>query len=136
MNTLNRIKISEVSFAAKKIWPEKTISETISSETIEILNRTYNRKFVFFNGKSSGNLIGGLFYLLSYRYNAIKKQRELADILGTTDVTIRKAYRGWLENFPDLFLDIIAKLAEDKELRYYVLFDFKANVIQSSTKKN
>ncbi len=131
MSTLNRIKINEVSDAAHEIWPQKTVSETIASEAVKILNQTYKRKFVFFNGKSYRYLVGGLFYLLGFRFNAVKKQRELADVLGTSDVTIRKAYRSWLETFPDLFLDVIAKLAADKELRYYVLLDLKPNLIQS-----
>ena len=102
MNTLKRIPLSEVSIAAQAIWPEKNVSEEIASEVTKILNQTYKRKFVFFNGKSYRYLVGGLFYLLGYRYNVVKRQRELASALGTSDVTIRKAYRGWLETFPDL----------------------------------
>jgi len=96
MNTLNRIAISEVSDAAQAIWPQKNVSETIASETVKILNQTYKRKFSFFNGKSYRFLVGGLFYLLGYRHDAVRRQRELANILGTSDVTIRKAYRSWL----------------------------------------
>jgi len=134
MSTLNRIKINEVTEAAQAIWPQKDVSEKIGSEAVKILNQTYKRKFVFFNGKSYRFLVGGLFYLLGYRYNAVRKQRELASMLGTSDVTIRKAYRSWLETFPDLFLDVIAKLAADKELRYYVLLDLKPALLQAEAK--
>jgi len=134
MNTLNRIAISEVSDAAQAIWPQKNVSETIASETVKILNQTYKRKFSFFNGKSYRFLVGGLFYLLGYRHDAVRRQRELANILGTSDVTIRKAYRSWLETFPDLFLDVISKMAADKELRYYVLLDLTPNLLQAEAK--
>jgi len=134
MNALNRIAISEVSDAAQAIWPQKNVSETIASETVKILNQTYKRKFSFFNGKSQRFLVGGLFYLLGYRHDAVRRQRELANILGTSDVTIRKAYRSWLETFPDLFLDVISKMAADKELRYYVLLDLTPNLLQAEAK--
>jgi len=134
MNALNRIAISEVSDAAQAIWPQKNVSETIASETVKILNQTYKRKFSFFNGKSYRFLVGGLFYLLGYRHDAVRRQRELANILGTSDVTIRKAYRSWLETFPDLFLDVISKMAADKELRYYVLLDLTPNLLQAEAK--
>ena len=69
--------------------------------------------------------MGGLFYLLGFRYNDVKKQIELACKLGTTDVTIRKSYREWLVSFPDLFADVIGKLAQHESLRYFVLLDLK-----------
>jgi hypothetical protein len=55
----------------------------------------------------------------------VKRQRELAWRLGTSDVTIRTSYRQWLQEFPDLFSDVIAKFAQDKELRYFVLLNLK-----------
>ena len=86
---------------------------------------------MFFNGKSSKFIVGGLFYLLGFRHNAIKKQRELADRLETNDVTIRVAYRQLLKEFPDLFLDIMGKFAEDDSLRFFVFLDLKQNALQS-----
>jgi hypothetical protein len=55
----------------------------------------------------------------------VKKQIELACKIGTTDVTIRKYYRQWLISFPDLFGDVIGKLAQHESLKYFVLLDLK-----------
>lgn len=131
MSILNRISPKEVAAAAHAIWPDKSTADKIASSTVEIINKTHKRKFSFFNGKSSKSLVGGLFYLLGFRYDKIKKQRELAWRLGTTDVTIRTSYRQWLEEFPDLFLDIIGKLGEHDSLRYYVLLNPKMKALQS-----
>jgi hypothetical protein len=125
MSLLRRIPPTEISIAAHTIWLNKSIAKTIALETVQIINQTYRRKFAFFNGKSSKSIVGGLFYLLGYRYNATKKQNELADQLGTTDVSIRVSYRKWLETFPDLFLDVIAKFAMIPSLRSFVLLDLK-----------
>jgi hypothetical protein len=135
MSILKRIPMDEVSAAAHTVWWDKSIADTIASETVQIINQTYTRKIVFFNGKSSKCLVGGLFYLLGFRYNAVKKQRELADQLGTTDVTIRVSYRKWLETFPDLFLDVIGKFAADRDLRYFVLLNLKQSLLQSEAKR-
>jgi len=95
------------------------------------MNQTYIRKFAFFNGKSAKSIVGGLFYILGFRHDAVKKQNELADQLGTTDVSIRVSYRKWLETFPDLFLDVIAKLASITAFQTYVLIDLKQNLLKS-----
>lgn len=131
MSILRRIPMDEVSTAAHAIWLNNSIADAIASEAFQIINQTYTRKFSFFSGKSSKCLVGGLFYLLSFRHNTVKRQTELADQLGTTDVTIRLSYRKWLETFPDLFLDVIGKLAADKDLRSYVLLDLKQSLLRS-----
>jgi transcription initiation factor TFIIIB Brf1 subunit/transcription initiation factor TFIIB len=133
MSILNRIPPSEIYAAAHSIWPQKSLADEVASQAIQILNQTYKRRFAFFNGKSSRYLVGGLFYLLGFRYDAVKRQSELADQLGTSDVTIRKSYRRWLETFPDLFVDIVSKLAVDKDLKYYVLIDLKPNLHQTKS---
>jgi hypothetical protein len=50
---------------------------------------------------------------------------ELANRLGTTDVTVRASYRDWLETFPELFKDIVAKLSENARLRQFVKYSMK-----------
>jgi len=100
-------------------------------DACKIINQIGKRKRGFFNGKSAKRIIGGLFYLLSFRHDAIKKQRDLADQLGTNDVTIRASYRQLLKEFPDLFMDIVGKFAADDSLRYFVFLDLKQNALQS-----
>lgn len=131
MSLLRRIPPAEISVAARAVWLNKSIADTIALETIKIMNQTYIRKFAFFNGKSAKSIVGGLFYILGFRHDAIKKQNELADQLGTTDVSIRVSYRNWLETFPDLFLDVIAKLASITAFQTYVLIDLKQNLLKS-----
>ena len=131
MSTLKRIQFEEVLAAAHMVWADKSTAVKIALETVEIISRVYKRKFMFINGKSSKGLVGGLFYLLGYRHSVVKKQFEIADKLGTTDVTIRNSYRQWLMEFPDLFLDVIAKFAKDDKLRYFVLLDLEQKRLQS-----
>ena len=125
MSLFRRISLDEVMTASYDIWINSETANQIARDTVQIINKTYARKFSFFTGKSSKSLLGGLFYLLGYRHNAIKKQREIAVKLGTTEVSIRASYRQWLETFPDLFLDIISKFAQDKDLRTYILLTLK-----------
>ena len=131
MSILKRIPFEEVLAAAHTVWADKSTAVKIALETVEIISRVYKRKFMFINGKSSKGLVGGLFYLLGYRHSVVKKQYEIADKLGTTDVTIRNSYRQWLMEFPDLFLDVIAKFAKDDNLRYFVLLDLEQKRLQS-----
>jgi transcription initiation factor TFIIIB Brf1 subunit/transcription initiation factor TFIIB len=128
MGILNRISPEEVMAAAKTVWHNQLIANAISQETVDIITKTHKRKFSFFTGKTSRGLVGGLFYLLGYKYDAAKNQKELADRLGTSDVTIRSSYRNWLEEFPDLFQDVIGKLAQDQNLRWYVLVDLRRKI--------
>ena len=115
LSILNRLS-SEVTAAAKTVWSDQVIAEKIASNALEIISNANKSKFAFFSGKSSRGLISGLFYLLGFRYDAVKKQKELAEKLGTTDVTIRASYRKWLEEFPDLFVDVSAKIADNNNL--------------------
>jgi hypothetical protein len=131
ISILKRIPLDEVLAASHSIWLNAETADNIALDTIQIINKSYKRKFSFFNGKTSRRLVGGLFYLLGYRYDAVKRQKELAKKLGTTDVSIRASYRQWLETFPDLFLDVIGKFSQDKDLRSYVLLTLKQNTLQS-----
>ena len=111
-------KVQEITAAAHLLWPNKKTAEKITNNAVEIINQVYKRKFSFCNGKSLRCLGGGLFYLLGFRYDDLKKQREIAIVLQITDVSIRSSYKRWLKEFPDLFQDVIAKLV-DQELRHH-----------------
>jgi len=123
MSVLQRISTEEVLAIANKVWADRKIACAVALETSQIINQTYKRKFAFFNGKSSKNIIGGLFYILGCRHDSMKKQKELAYLIGTTEITIRASYHKWLQTFPDLFCDVIGKFALDKKLRYFVLLE-------------
>lgn len=112
LNIPNRLS-SEVTEAAKAVWSNPVTAEKIAANALEIITNAHKSKFAFFSGKTSRGLIGGLFYILGFRYGAEKKQKELAEKLGTTDVTIRAAYKNWLEEFPKLFADVNDKITNN-----------------------
>jgi len=124
LSILSRIE-SQIFHAASRVWTNEKTANKIALNALEITNRTYRRNLSFFNAKTSKSLISGLFYLLGYRHEAVKTQKEVAKKLGTTEVTVRASYRKWLTEFPELFLDIIGKFAEDDSLRFFVLLQMK-----------
>jgi transcription initiation factor TFIIIB Brf1 subunit/transcription initiation factor TFIIB len=125
MRAFKRLSFDEVFAAARIMWVDKSTADKIAENAVEVIERTSREEINFYNGKTSRGLISGLFYLLSYRFDSVKKQRELAWKLGTSDVTVRTSYRQWLSEFPDLFSDVIAKFEANKELRYFVLINLK-----------
>jgi hypothetical protein len=74
------------------VWENQATAKKIATEAFEIITNT-SGKFRFFNGKSSRSILSGLFYLLGFRYNAVRTQKEIAVQLITTDVTVRDSYR-------------------------------------------
>lgn len=89
------------------LWPEKSIAEKIIADAVEIISRTCQRNFSFYNGKSIKHILAGLFYSLGFRYDDPKKQREICVVFQITDVTVRAFYKQWLKEFPDMFQDVI-----------------------------
>jgi transcription initiation factor TFIIIB Brf1 subunit/transcription initiation factor TFIIB len=122
---MERISFDNLLDTAQIIWSNKTTVHKVAADSYSILTKVQGRKITFYSGRRAKALVGGLFYLLGFRYNDVKKQNELAYKLGTTDVTIRKSYREWLISFPDLFADIIGKLAQHESLRYFVLLELQ-----------
>ena len=122
---INRISFDELLAASQIIWSDKKTVDKVAKNSFFILNHVQKRKITFYSGRRARAIVGGLFYLLGYRFDDIKKQNELADKLSTSDVTIRMSYRKWLTEFPDLFEDVIEKLAQDENLKYFVLIDLK-----------
>jgi hypothetical protein len=100
-------------------------------DAISTIRKIQTRKKAFFFGRAPRSIVCGLFYLLGFRYDVEKKQREIAKTLGTNEVTIRTSYRELLNAFPDLFLDIIGKFAQHKDLKYFILLDLDQKKAQS-----
>ena len=123
---MDRISLDNLLDAAQTVWSNETTVHKVAADSYSILTKIQGRKTTFYSGRRATALVGGLFYLLGFRYNDVKKQNELAYKLGTTDVTIRKSYRDWLISFPDLFTDIIGKLAQHESLRYFILLELQA----------
>jgi hypothetical protein len=125
LSMVDCISFDELSAAAQLVWSDKRVAGQIALGSYSILNSVRKRRITFYSGRRAKALVGGLFYLLGFRFDAVKKQNELADVLGITDVTIRLSYRRWLIEFTDLFVDVIGKLAQDESLKYFVLIDLK-----------
>jgi len=111
-------KVREITTATKMLWLNKRVSGKIATDAIKIMNYVIKRNFSFCNGKNIKCLSGGLLYLLSYRYDDPRTQREIALVLQITDISIRLYYKRWLREFPELFQDIVEKLSERASRRY------------------
>jgi len=91
--------------AARRIWSPE-IADDIGSNALQILANASRTNLRFFNAKASRSLLAGLFYILGYRFKAAKTQKEIATSLGISELSLRKSYKSWLNNFPSLFTDI------------------------------
>jgi len=88
---------------AFKVWEsDSLIANRIVLESLGIITETYVVKPTFYAGKSNKRIVGGLFYILSLKYKCSKTQNEIAQKIGTTEITIRKGYRSWLKHFLSL----------------------------------
>ena len=123
----------ELSAAARLVWHDKSVADKIALDATKTSVQICEQKRLFFNGKSSKFIVGGLFYLLGFRYGATKKQKEIAEQLGTNVITVRDSYRQLLQEFPDMFEDVINKFAKDSNLRFFVFVDLKQNVHKSKS---
>ncbi len=107
---LSRIGQEDILSFAQKIWHnQNSMATKMASEAINAICETYQTDPTFFSGKSAKGIVGGLFYLLGRRYNSVKTQKEVAQSLNATDMTIRASYREWVKEFPELFQDVNGK---------------------------
>ena len=104
--------------AARAVWVNQETADAIASNAVQILAQASKANPRFFYGKTSKCVLGGLFYLLGYRFNATKTQREIADLLCTTEVSVRKLYKSWLNEFPQLFTDAKVKTSKNRQTDY------------------
>lgn len=107
-----RIHCEKISAEAKVVWANQEISGDIASDALQILAKASKQNLRFFCGKQPKCILGGLFYILGFRFRAVKTQREIADLLGITEVSIRKSYKNWLKEFPKYFTDVNDKILE------------------------
>ena len=121
--TLNRVTYAHITTSAHKIWQKHpSIADKISSEASQIILQTQESAASFLAGKSTKGIIGGLLYLLGFRYNNSITQVEIARKLKTNAVTIRLSYRTWLKHFPDSFNDVVEKMKECSFLHDFSLY--------------
>lgn len=107
---LTRISCEDTMSAARSIWISQETADCIGANALNVLAKASTNNLRFFNGKASRSLLGGLFYLLGFRFNAEMTQSEIAYLLGISEVSVRKSYRDWLKEFPQFFTDLTAKM--------------------------
>ena len=95
--------------AARTIWNPET-ADDIAANALQVLVNASRINLRFFNGKTSASLLGGLFYILGYRYYAIRTQHQIAEKLGTSEASVRKSCKNWFKTFPFLFTDVTGKI--------------------------
>ena len=100
---------------ARAVWVNQETADTIATNAVQVLAQASKANPRFFYGKTSKCVLGGLFYLLGYRFNAARTQREIADLLCTTEVSVRKLYKSWLNEFPQLFTDVSVKMSGNSQ---------------------
>jgi len=120
---MNRITLSELLAATQLVWLNKETCRKVAQNCYEAISEAEKRKVTYCSGRKARALVAGLFYIMGYRFDCVKKQNDLANRLGTTDVTVRISYRKWLMDFPDLFRDVINKMGQDENLKYFILID-------------
>jgi transcription initiation factor TFIIIB Brf1 subunit/transcription initiation factor TFIIB len=98
----NRIINQYIVASANKIWQKPRTAGAVASEALRTIDLAYERNSVFFSGKSKRGIVGGLFYCLGLALRSFKTQKEIARILGTTEMTVRASSRAWQKQFPDL----------------------------------
>jgi transcription initiation factor TFIIIB Brf1 subunit/transcription initiation factor TFIIB len=96
--------------AARAVWVNQEFADDIASNALQILAQASRANLRLFNGKSPKCALGGLFYILGPMFYAPKTQREIADFLCTTEVSVRKSYHDWLSEFPQFFTDTTVKM--------------------------
>ena len=94
-----RIHCEKITSAARGVWGNQEIADDIAPNTLEILTKASRQNLRFFCGKQPKSILGGLFYILGFRFRAVKTQTEIADFLCTTEISIRKSYKSRLTGF-------------------------------------
>ena len=115
---LSRIPCEVTISAANAVWVNQETADAIASNAVQVLAHASKANPRFFHGKSSKCVLGGLFYILGYRFNETKTQREIADLLCTTEISVRKLYKSWLNEFPQLFTDVRVKMSGNRQMDY------------------
>ena len=103
-----RIHCEAITTAARAVWENQEIADDIASNALHILDLSSWTNLRFFSGKPTKCILGGLFYILGFRFNAVKTQKEIADFLCTTEFSVSSSYKNWLKEFPQFFTDISA----------------------------
>ena len=115
-----RIHCEKITSAARVVWVNQEVADDIASNALQILAKASKQNLRFFCGKPPKCILAGLFYILGFRLKAPKTQNEIADFLCTTEVSVRKSYKSWLQEFPQYFKDGTYKIQEHNSINLMV----------------
>ena len=110
MSLVRRISRIDGITAAYLICGDMQVAIKMVVHAVAIMKKAYTTNSLFFNGKAPRSIIGGLFYLLGFRFYTHANQKKIAYVLGTSDASIRESYRRWLKTFPTAFSDVAERL--------------------------
>jgi hypothetical protein len=88
-----RIQCEAITSAARDVWGNQEVADDIASNALHVLDLASRTNLRFFCGKPPKSILGGLFYILGYRFNSVKTQREIANSLYTTGLSVGKSYQ-------------------------------------------
>ena len=104
-----RITPKQIAKAIHKLPFPNVKIHNVLKEAINLVEKSYKKDKIFFCGKSSLRIIGGLMYLLSFKYCKEKFTQPLVgDRLSYlsrgshAEMTIREGYKDWIKIFPEL----------------------------------
>jgi transcription initiation factor TFIIIB Brf1 subunit/transcription initiation factor TFIIB len=115
--------------AARVVWVNQEVADDIASNALQILAKTARQNLRFFCGKPPKSILGGLFYILGFRFKAVKTQSEIACFLCTTEGSVRKSYKSWLSEFPEQFIDLDYQRLSDNSITLVVRKNMRLHAI-------
>jgi len=101
-----RLHREKITTSARVVWDDPDVANAIGENALYILFYASKSNLKYFFGKCPKCILAGLFYILGIKHNEKKTQKEIADLLCTTETSIRKTCNSWLNEFPELFSDI------------------------------
>ena len=93
-------------------FPGKTMQETLELRILEVLNKARNAELT--SGRGPTGIAAASLYVAALMNNEKRTQREVADVAGVTEVTIRNRYKELLKEL-DLKDKIKKKLLKELE---------------------
>jgi hypothetical protein len=110
MSLIRHLSLVDALTAAYQICDDMHVAIKMVVHAGAIIKKAHEIDSRFFNGKTTRATIGGLFYLLGFRFYTNAHQKKIAYVLGTSDTSIRESYRRWLKTFPNTFSDVAERL--------------------------
>jgi len=91
---------------AHQIWAGKPkLARKIGLATAQLIEDSYHLKPTVFCGSPQRVVLGGLFYLLGFRFRNPKGMLQIGWAIDCAEMSVRNSTRRWMKFFGDLFPD-------------------------------